>query len=120
MLKNKIEEKVCNPDLYVELKTDPRYELYDNLIELWKDGKSRGFVSETEAKQIVGITENGNKSTASRFKPGQTYFTLSLKIHKMKPDHIKLGCDIPARLITCLQEGVTKRSDVYIAEQWLK
>ena len=120
MLKNKIEEKVCNPDLYVELKTDPRYELYDNLIELWKDGKSRGFVSETEAKQIVGITEKGNKSTASRFKPGQTYFTASLKIHKMKPDHIKPGCDIPARLITCLQEGVTKRSDVYIAEQWLK
>ena len=68
----------------------------------------------------MGLTKNGNKSTASRFKYGKTYFVPSLKIHKLKPDDIKPGVDIPARLITCLQESVTKRSDVYVADKWLK
>ena len=77
-------------------------------------------MTEHEAKTIVGITERGNKSTASRFKPGTTYFVPSLKIHKLTPDEIKPGCDIPVRLISCLQEGVTKRSDVFIAHKWLK
>ena len=62
----------------------------------------------------------GNKSTASRFKPGTTYFVPSLKIHKLAPEKIKPGCDIPVRLISCLQEGITKRSDVFIAQKWLK
>ena len=38
----------------------------------------------------------------------------------MKTEHIVPGCDIPARLITALQEGITKRSDVYIAQKYLK
>ena len=45
---------------------------------------------------------------------------VGLKIHKLKPEDIKPGTDIPARLITCLQESVTKRSDVYVVEKWLK
>ena len=77
-------------------------------------------MSEREAKEIVGITELGNKSTASRFKPGTTYYVPSLKIHKLAPEDIIPGCDIPVRLISCLQEGITKRSDVYIAHKWLK
>ena len=43
-----------------------------------------------------------------------------MKIHKLDPKELKPGCDIPVRLITCLQEGVTKRSDVFIAHKWLK
>ena len=66
-----------------------------------------------------GITEEGNKSTSSKYKPGDTYFSPSLKIHKCDPKDLIPGCDVPARLITCLQDGVTKRSDVYIAEKWL-
>ena len=120
MLEKKIEEKVLNPNLYEKLEEDPRSALYDSLIDVWKKGKANSFVSEVEAKAIVGITEFDNKSTASRFKPGQTYFVPSLKIHKLKPEDIKPGCNIPARLITCLQEGVTKRSDVFIADKWLK
>ena len=38
----------------------------------------------------------------------------------MNIDEIKPGCDPPARLITCLQDGVTSRSDIFIAEKWLK
>ena len=116
----KIEEKVKNSSLYEVLENDPRTQLYDNLIEVWKNGKESGFVSVVEAKEIVGITVNGNKSTASRFKPGRTYFVPSLKIDKLKLEDIVPGYNISYRLVTCLQEGVTKRSDVYIANKWLR
>ena len=86
----------------------------------WKIGKTNKFVTEKEAGEIVGLTAKNNKSTSSRFKPGETYFKPSLKIHKMGEAEIKPGCDPPARLISCLQEGVTKRSDVFVAEKWLK
>ena len=43
-----------------------------------------------------------------------------MKIHKLAPENITPGCNIPIRLISCLQEGVTKRSDVFIAQKWLK
>ena len=119
LLEKKIEEKVYDKDLYEELEADPRTKLYDNLCELWRKGKDSSFVSDTEAKEIAGITEKGNKSTSSKFKPGDTYFSPSLKIHKCEPKDLVPGCDVPARLITCMQEGVTKRSDVYIAEKWL-
>ena len=116
----KVKEKVENPDLYKFIDGDPRKGYHDDLIQLWKDGKDKSFVSEIEAKQIVGITEKNNKSTSSRFKYGSSYFTPSLKIHKLKPEDIKPGCDVPIRLITSLQEGVTKRSDVFVAENWLR
>ena len=76
--------------LYVEVKKDPRPDLYQEVINLWSLGKSEGFVTEHEAKQIVGITERGNKSTASRFKPGTTYFVPSLKIHKLARKRLNL------------------------------
>ena len=114
------EEKVFKEELYTEVKDDPRPQLYTDLIDCWNEGKECGYFTEQEGKEIVGVTKYGNKSTASRFKYGKTYFVPSLKIHKLKPEDIKPGTDIPARLITCLQESVTKRSDVYIAEKWLK
>ena len=61
-------------------------------------------MSETEAKEVVGITLEGNKSTASRFKYGRTYFVPSLKIHKLKPEELLPGAEVPIRLITCLQD----------------
>ena len=120
VLTQKIEEKVMNTDLYEKLENDPRRKISDDLFDKWKNGVSNGFVSSVEAKKVVGLTENGNKSTASRFKYGRTYFNPSLKIHKMKTEDLKPGCNIPARIITCLQESVTKRSDVFLAEKWLK
>ena len=102
------------------MNTDPSEKMYDKLIDLWKSGKVKNFVTEEEAWKVVGLTPNNQKSTASRFKPGDTYFNPSMKIHKMNLDEIKPGCDPPARLITCLQDGVTSRSDIFIAEKWLK
>ena len=116
----KIREKVYNPAKYKVLEKDIRPELYDKLIAKWKYGLSEAFISSTEAKAIVGIPIGGNKSTASRYKFGKTYFDPSPKIHKLNPEDLIPGCDIPVRLITCLQEGITKRSDVYIANKWLK
>jgi hypothetical protein len=43
-----------------------------------------------------------------------------LKIHKLKPEQLKPGCKPPARLVTALNEGVCKRSDVFIAQNFLK
>ena len=119
-LTRKIEEKVTDDDLYEEMEEDPRPMLGDGLFKKWKYGKEAKFISDVEAEKIAGITEEGNKSTSSRFKLGNTYFVPSLKIHKMKPEEIVLGCDIPARLITCLQDGITKRSDVFLAHTYLK
>ena len=115
-----MEEKVLNPALYEKLPGNPQGHLYDMLIDCWKYAKECGYVSETEAKEIVGVTANNNKSTSSRFKYGRTYPVPSLKIHKLKPEELVPGADIPARLITCLQEGVTKRSDVFLVERWLQ
>ena len=118
--KSKIAEKVNDCNKYQVLEKDERPDLYDTLITKWKYGLRENFVSNTEAKAIVGITAAGNKSTASRFKFGRTYFVPSPKIHKLSPEELRPGCNIPVRLITCLQEGITKRSDVYIASKWLK
>ena len=71
-------------------------------------------------EKFTVFTEKNNKSTASRFKYGRTYPVPSLKIHKLKPEELIPGADIPARLISCLQEGVTKRSDVFIVQKWLQ
>ena len=78
------------------------------------------YVSVKEGKEIVGVTEKNNKSTASRFKYGRTYPVPSLKIPKLKPEELVPGADIPARLISCLQEGITKRLDVFIVESGYK
>ena len=117
----KIKEKVENPNLYVSSDIDPRPPLYNELIKIWASGKILKFVDEYTAHNIVGLTNNNNKSTASHFKPGIPYFLPSLKIHKIKdPNDLKPGVDVPARVITALQNGVTKRSDVYLATNILK
>ena len=66
--------KVLNESLYEKLPTDIRPDLYNQLIDYWKYAVENDFISPVEAKNIVGITEVGNKSTASRFKYGRTYY----------------------------------------------
>ena len=78
LTEQKIMEKVNDKRLYVKMNKDPSDEIYDELIEIWKEGKAKEFISEEEACKIVGLTSNNNKSTASRFKPGDTYFNPSL------------------------------------------
>ena len=77
--------KVTDKDLYEETDKDPKAQFYEEMIDLWRYGKSSSFVTPKEAKQIVGLTDLDNKSTASRLKSGKTYLVSSLKIHKLDP-----------------------------------
>ena len=120
LLENKIKDKVLNVSLFEQIDKDPRPNLYNDLHVHWVQGKLNKYVTAWEAEQIMGITEKNNKSTSSHFKPGITYFNPNLKIHKMREEDIVIGCNPPARLISCFQDGVTKRSDVFIATKWLK
>ena len=43
-----------------------------------------------------------------------------MKIHKLPKQDLIPGAEPPIRLITALQEGVTKRSDVFISEKFLR
>ena len=58
-------------------------------------------------------------STLPHYRPGKAYFYPSLKIHKCKRQDLKPGIEPPARLITALQDGITKRSDVFLADKLL-
>ena len=68
----------------------------------------------------MGVTNENNKSTSSRFKPGTSYFYPMLKIHKLTKEELVPGVNPPSRLVTALQEGVSKRSDVFLADRFLK
>ena len=57
----------------------------EKLLEIWKDGEESGVVSREHCKQIVGLTDNGNRSTLSIYKTGIPYFSPLLKVHKLKP-----------------------------------
>ena len=113
--------KVNNPDLYMECEIDPRQSLHGELLNTRMIGKQKKCVNEHTALKIVGITPNNNKSTVSNFKPGFPYFTPTLKIHKVENlNDLTPGIEPPARIITALQNGVTKRSDVFLAVTFLK
>ena len=122
LLESKVQQKIEDTNLYEKLPGDPRQSQYDTLIAIWRMGQVNKFVSEDECSKIVGLTKNGNKSTSSRFKPGESYFVPSLKIHKVNPEDLTptKANDIPARLISSLQDSTTKRSDVFLAEKWLQ
>ena len=70
----KILEKVTDKKLYVCMNKDPSDKIYNKLIDICKDGKVKKFVTEAEACKVVGLTKNNQKSTASIYKPGETYF----------------------------------------------
>ena len=72
------------------------------------------------AYEIGGVTENDNMSTHPRFKPGVPYFYPMLKIHKLRKEDLIPGVEPPARLVTSLRDGVAKRSDVFLADRFLK
>ena len=80
----------------------------------------KGYVSCKEAYAVMGITELNNKSTSLHFKPGISYFYPMLKIHKLKKEEVTVGADPPARLVTALQEGISKRSDVFLAKTYIQ
>ena len=98
-------------------------------FDLWVKGKTDGFVTAREVKETIGLSDNpksdgtgptNRPSTLPHFKPGVSYFYPSLKIHKLEKESLKPGIEPPVRLITALQDGISKRSDVFVAEQYLK
>lgn len=120
LLKTKVLEKLENPQLYEKLSDDPSNKLKKELFELWKRGKVEGHVNEKMAYQIVGVTENDTMSTLPKFKPGVPYFYPLLKIHKVRKEQLVPGVNPPARLVTSLRDGISKRSDVFLADRFLK
>ena len=68
----------------------------------------------------MGVTDQNNKTTSSHLKPGTSYFYPMLKIHKLQKEELIPGVKPPARLVTALQEGISKRSDVFVADRFLK
>ena len=120
LLRRKVLDKLENEKLYVKFKDDPTEKLYSELFDLWVFGKEKGFVSAQEASSVMGVTEKDGKSTSSHFKPGASYFYPMLKIHKLKKEEVTVESDPPARLVTALQEGITKRSDVFMAKNFIQ
>ncbi len=120
LLRKKVLEKLENPQLYTKLTNNPLNDLKKELFDLWKIGKMRKFVSEKMAYEVVGVTENNNMSTHPRFKPGESYFYPLLKIHKVPKVDLLPGVEPPARLVTSLRHGIAKRSDVFLADRFLK
>ena len=120
LLRKKVSDKLGKEDLYVRFENDPTDKLHSELFDMWVDGKLKGYVSPQEARAVLGVTENNTKSTSPHFKPGISYFYPMLKIHKMKREEVTVGADPPARLVTALQEGITKRSDVFLAKTFVQ
>ena len=120
LLDNCVQEKLNNPNIYTRLQEDPIATLHDELFKLWVTGKKAGFVSAAEAQRVMGVTEKNNKSSSSHFKPGSSYYYPMLKIHKLQKEELIPGVKPPARIVTALQDGVSKRSDVFIADRFLK
>ena len=120
LLESVVQEKLDNQDVYTKLDNDPTEYISDELFQCWLDGKKQKFVTASEAVRVMGITEKNNKSTLSHFKPGTSYFYPMLKIHKLSTEELVPGVKPPARLVTALQEGISKRSDVFIADRFFK
>ena len=128
MLRNRTLEKLENPRLYQKLDADPLHSLHGELFDTWVEGKTRGFVTPDEAKSVMGVSDNLDKSgkgptnrpsTAPHHKPGKSYFYPSLKVHKLSKDQLVPGIEPPVRLITALQEGISKKSDVFFSVKLL-
>ena len=120
ILENSVQDKLDNPSLYEKLETDPTESLHNELFSTWVKGKKMEFVTKNEAARVMGVTDENNKSTSSRFKPGTSYFYPMLKIHKLSKEELVPGVIPPSRLVTALQDGISKRSDVFLADKFLK
>ena len=71
-------------------------------------------------KTSTGLGPTNRPSTAPHHKPGKSYFYPSLKVHKLKKEQLIPGVEPPVRLITALQEGISKKSDVFVATKYLR
>ena len=128
LLRKKTLEKLHNTDLYEKVEQDPTKDLHKELVNHWIRAKTENIITAREAKYVMGISDNmksdksgptNHLSTLPHYRPGKAYFYPCLKIHKCKREDLKPGVEPPTRLITALQDGITKRSDVFLADKFL-
>ena len=88
-----------------------------------------GIITAKEAKDVMGISDNersdqsgptNRPSTLPHYRPGNPYFYPAFKIHKMKKEDLIPGAVPPARIITALHEGASRRPDVFLADKYLR
>ena len=81
------------------------------------------------ARTVVGMSSNPYKkgtgptsqlNTQPHYRPGSNYFYPALKIHELPVENLGPGVEPPCRLITALQDGISKGSDVYLADRYLR
>ena len=75
-LTRKVREKVTDLEAYEETDSDIRPQLYSQLISLWKRGVESCFISNTEAKEVVGITLAGTNPQPVDLNMGDIFYTI--------------------------------------------
>ena len=129
LIKQRTQEKLENQELYDKLDCDPTQQLYEKLFKHWVQGKEEGLISARDAKEVMGVSDNtradqtgptNRPSTLPHYRPGQPYFYPAFKIHKLKKEELIPGAKPPARLITALHEGASRRPDVFLADKYLR
>ena len=81
--------------------------------------KKKNIMGISNRKKKDGSEPTNHPSTLPHYKPGRAYFYPSLKIHKVKKEDLIPGIEPPILLIIALQDGVSKRSNVFLAENFL-
>ena len=102
---------------------DPTPVLSNKLHDLWSVGLRARYVSASQARKTVGIRlskEGYTRSTADIFKPGLTYGYALLKIHKLSSEQIRKKVLPPVRFVTDLSNGLTARTDRFLAWSWIR
>ena len=127
-LKISVKQKLHNPKVYTQLDRDPIEELYQEPFQQWVKGKEKKFITAGEAQDIMEASDHkktdgsglGNRpSTLPHYKPGKAYFYPNMKIHKLRKEELVPRVNVPIRLIIALQEGISKRRDVFLAKRYL-
>ena len=107
------EQKLNDTSRFSNLgEADPTPSANSKLLDSWRDGEDKSYVTREECYDVMGLCEKKNGktqrlSTLSDFKPRTPYFYGLLKIHKLDPSELKPNVRIPIRLVTDLSHAVT-------------
>lgn len=91
----------------------------------WRESYRSGFMRTDHLKSVIGLNvhkEDGSihRSTLDIFKAGTPYFYVLPKVHKFKDlNQLVPGVEMPSRLVTALNQGLTVNGDKYITTNYL-
>ena len=90
----------------------------------WREAFRCGFMRTDHLKTVIGLNvhEDGsmNRSTLDIYKAGTPYFYVLPKVHKFKDLSLLVpGVEMPSRLVTALNQGLTVNGDKYITTNYL-